>query len=348
MMKIILLAFVLLAFTSSLFAQNATITWKSETADTVKNQKEDMWWAKSIQGQKFSFIVEDWVSEKPDMTDKFILVDFWTTWCAPCRKLIPHMNELSKKFKEKFVFVAFSDESVAEVKAMKEPVIEYYSAVDTKRRLHKDILDLKTAGHALVVDPDGIVCWEGDPGKITEELLDNLVKRFELVKNFKAAFKFEPMDSEEKEIKRREMWWAKSVLGQRFPLIVEDWVSEKPDTTGKFKVVEFWGTWCGPCKKSIPHLNDLSEKFKEDFVFIGVSDETVAQVKSMKEPVIKYYSAVDSKNRLRRGVLDLKSVPYAVVVNPDGIVCWEGEPNKLSEEIVKGLIKDFKLTKKHK
>src|SRR6516225_7066119 len=40
--------------------------------------------------------------------------------------------------------------------------------------------------------------------------------------------------------------------------------------TGKLYVVEFWATWCGPCRTSIPHLTELQKKHGE-IVFIGVS-----------------------------------------------------------------------------
>ncbi len=39
---------------------------------------------------------------------------------------------------------------------------------------------------------------------------------------------------------------------------------------GKSYVVEFWATWCGPCKTSIPHLTELQKKHPEA-TFIGVS-----------------------------------------------------------------------------
>lgn len=39
---------------------------------------------------------------------------------------------------------------------------------------------------------------------------------------------------------------------------------------GKLYVVEFWATWCGPCKVSIPHLTELQKKYKQ-VKFIGVS-----------------------------------------------------------------------------
>src|SRR4051812_12410302 len=37
---------------------------------------------------------------------------------------------------------------------------------------------------------------------------------------------------------------------------------------GKLYIVEFWATWCGPCRASIPHLSELQAKFK-DVAFIG-------------------------------------------------------------------------------
>src|ERR1700679_2534416 len=43
---------------------------------------------------------------------------------------------------------------------------------------------------------------------------------------------------------------------------------------GKVVVLEFWATWCGPCIKAIPHLNDLAEQFKgKPVVFISVTSE---------------------------------------------------------------------------
>src|SRR5262245_60094525 len=39
---------------------------------------------------------------------------------------------------------------------------------------------------------------------------------------------------------------------------------------GKVYVIEFWGTWCGPCRAIIPHLTRLQQKHK-DVIFIGVS-----------------------------------------------------------------------------
>ena len=68
--------------------------------------------------------------------------------------------------------------------------------------------------------------------------------------------------------------WAKSFLNQKAPeLVVEKWLAKEPDRKGKFVLIDFWATWCPPCRKAIPELNGLQKKFGDKLVVIGLSDE---------------------------------------------------------------------------
>ncbi|MEG1649896.1 MAG: thioredoxin-like domain-containing protein [Rikenellaceae bacterium] len=140
--------------------------------------------------------------------------------------------------------------------------------------------------------------------------------------------------------------WAKSFLNEKAPeLVVEKYLTPAPDFKGKFVLVEFWATWCGPCRKSIPKLNALQTEFKDDLVVVGLSNEKEDVVKDMISPKIEYTSAIDTKSVLKN-TFEVKGVPHAVLISPDGVVVWEGFPLlegfDLNSEVVGNLIKKYK------
>ncbi len=140
--------------------------------------------------------------------------------------------------------------------------------------------------------------------------------------------------------------WAKSFLNQKAPeLTVEEWISDKPETKGKFILIDFWATWCGPCRKAIPELNEFQKEFKDQLIVIGISDEPAEKVKSLKEPAIEYYNAIDSKKTMKN-ILEVQGIPHVILIDPKGIIRWEGFPllegHALTSEVIKKLIEKYK------
>ena len=128
--------------------------------------------------------------------------------------------------------------------------------------------------------------------------------------------------------------WARSCLYEKAPdLVVEKWLTDEPDLEGKCVLIEFWATWCPPCRKSIHLLNDLHKKYGEDLVVIGISDETEEDVRRLKKPAIEYYSAIDTQHRMK-DELSVRGIPHVIVLEPEGYVVWEGFP----------LLKGYELT----
>jgi cytochrome c biogenesis protein CcmG, thiol:disulfide interchange protein DsbE len=112
------------------------------------------------------------------------------------------------------------------------------------------------------------------------------------------------------------------------PLHVESWVTgDAPDTKGKVVLIDFWATWCPPCRELIPELNELKKKFGDDLVVIGITNEPPEKVKSfMKTHPIEYNIGSDESDKMN-SVIGIQGIPHALVITPDNIVRWQGLPN---------------------
>lgn len=140
--------------------------------------------------------------------------------------------------------------------------------------------------------------------------------------------------------------YANSFLNKPAPeLFIQEWVSTKPSMEGKFVIVDFWATWCGPCVKSIPKMNQLAAKFSKDLIIVGISNEPIETVLKFEKAKIEYFHGVD-RSRSMSSKIGNKYIPYAIVIDPKGIVRWEGIPSdekyELNEAVIADLIKKYK------
>jgi cytochrome c biogenesis protein CcmG/thiol:disulfide interchange protein DsbE len=131
--------------------------------------------------------------------------------------------------------------------------------------------------------------------------------------------------------------YARSVRGHAPPpFAVEKWLTPQPDITGKFVLVDYWATWCGPCRRSIPELNAFFEKYHNRLVVIGITDETEDAVRRMTDPRIEYAVAIDPQARMMRA-LAITGIPHCILIDPHGIVRYEGMPGFLDEQKIEHL-----------
>lgn len=166
-----------------------------------------------------------------------------------------------------------------------------------------------------------------------------------------------PFDVDYEPPKTREgkRLWARSVLFAKAPeLHVEKWLTDKPDTEGKYVLIEFWATWCPPCRRTIPKLNRFHERFKDELAIIAISDETEAAVRKLKEPKIEYPVCIDTKARTKKslqiGESQAMGIPHVLIVEPGGYVVWEGFPllegYELTEELMDKILQVGRDSKK--
>lgn len=139
------------------------------------------------------------------------------------------------------------------------------------------------------------------------------------------------------------------------PINIEHWIKGDKVTEfkdGKVYVVEFWATWCGPCRLSMPHISELQQKYKDYGVtFIGVSDEpleTVTEFLPKKDKDGKtwndktnYTLVTDPDRSVYRDYMNAASqngIPTAFIIGKDQHVEWIGHPMQMDkplDEVVK-------------
>jgi len=134
---------------------------------------------------------------------------------------------------------------------------------------------------------------------------------------------------------------ARSFLGQKAPKFeVDKWLGHEPSMQGKFVLIDFWATWCVPCRQSIPELNGFHQKFKDRLVIVGITDETAEEVRKTTLPHAEYSLASDPDERIMRA-LGLEGLPYSILIDPSGIVRYEGSPLSLDEKRLRSLLDSY-------
>ena len=91
---------------------------------------------------------------------------------------------------------------------------------------------------------------------------------------------------------------------------------------GRVVLVNFWATWCGPCRQEMPHLNRLYEKYRASgFVMLGVNiDEDANNAMGVANKLgLKFPVLLDTDKKVSR-LYDLSTMPSTVVIDRDGRV----------------------------
>ncbi len=123
-----------------------------------------------------------------------------------------------------------------------------------------------------------------------------------------------------------------------FPLRISEIQAENSlvDYTGqKLILVDFWATWCIPCRAATTQLEILQEQFKEEIFIISVTDETheIVQKHINKHPS-QLLVARDAQGNLTRK-FGIYNRPYSILFNSDGDIMWEGHPAELTNNKIK-------------
>ena len=91
---------------------------------------------------------------------------------------------------------------------------------------------------------------------------------------------------------------------------------------GRVVMVNFWATWCAPCRQEMPQLNRLYEKYRASgFVLLGVNvdDDTSKAAEVAKKLGLTFPVLLDTDKKVSK-LYDLSTMPSTVIIDRDGKV----------------------------
>lgn len=136
--------------------------------------------------------ITDYLANTPkdkNLKGKYILLEFWATWCTSCLAEVPNLNKTQERFKDKkdFVFVSITDESPEKTKKTLERV-KFKSIVvsdQTKKALNDFVVDDASGGYAIpktfLIDNQGILRWVGQPWLLNDVVLNKFLEGKEIL-----------------------------------------------------------------------------------------------------------------------------------------------------------------------
>jgi len=94
------------------------------------------------------------------------------------------------------------------------------------------------------------------------------------------------------------------------------------DAKGKVLLLDFWATYCKPCRKSFPRLDELAKKHPDDLVIVAIShDGSEGAVKSFTEDIgVRFAIAMDPKELSLEPPFSVQQLPTELVIDRKGIV----------------------------
>ena len=116
---------------------------------------------------------------------------------------------------------------------------------------------------------------------------------------------------------------------------------------GQVVLVNFWATWCGPCREEMPRLNAMYEKYrKSGVVLLGVNidDDPNTALATAKKLNVAFPVLLDTDKRVSK-LYDLSTMPSTVVIDRDGKVRYlhrgyrDGDEAEY-EQAIRGLLKE--------
>jgi thiol-disulfide isomerase/thioredoxin len=125
-------------------------------------------------------VITNWLKNVPksrELSDKFIVIDFWATWCAPCLETVPHFNQMVKEHKSNpnLVFLALTDEKITKVMPLLKRIpFDAVVVTDTTRQTSNSF-KANTIPFCVIIDNKNKIRWFGHSGSLNSKIISNIL-----------------------------------------------------------------------------------------------------------------------------------------------------------------------------
>lgn len=151
--------------------------------------------------------ITDWIQNRPahtSLANKFVVIDFWATWCAPCLASMAHMNELTEEMstKDNLIFLTMSDEKKEKISPLLTRVaFKTYVVTDTTRQTQNGF-GISSIPDCIIIDDKAVIRWRGNPAELTNNIIESILtgKSFTIADNYK--IKASPLEKEYDSLRR--------------------------------------------------------------------------------------------------------------------------------------------------